>query len=506
MMPYPVGSLTDLFSTGFIEILLSFLHSFIILLCMTITKKAPKQLQFLIGIAIVLVQAFYIWNITSKSQLLLVIVTAALFSIEFKQLRLCDVSTENALFLFAAFLLPYRLLNSSLTTMGYGSWYLLILFTLLTFEFLNAGTLRGRILSVYISFIYLSFSALIFFPIMEYIMYHFQTGKSLDRAAMVLFLTLALLFAFVTVYLVSKKYNRIIITARRISRKFIVVDKIISFFAAITTISIVVIPLPFLLTRTVSNLLLIYINIFHLFLLIFQVAFVYMLYFIEDYRITLDYMKQSQKSTVEYYQNLNKNLQDMENLRHDTKNLFMTMGGFVEKSSDSAMKIFYQEKIYPFALDQIEKNYQFSQLYQIPSETLRSFLHMKLFQAFNLNVNISLNIQIDEDLFFLGMDIIDLTRILGIFMDNAIDECENLPDSHININIRNQENLVSYSIKNSVRAGHQFEHMILRKSDKIGHSGKGLQIVKEIVDSYPQVMLNTYYDKADFRQSLNISN
>ena len=39
MMPYPVGSLTDLFSTGFIEIVLSFLHSFIILLCMTITKK-----------------------------------------------------------------------------------------------------------------------------------------------------------------------------------------------------------------------------------------------------------------------------------------------------------------------------------------------------------------------------------------------------------------------------------------------------------------------------------
>ena len=505
-MPYPVGSLKDLFSTGFIEIVLSFLHSFIILLCMTITKKAPKQLQFLVGIAVVLVQIFYIWNITSKSQLLLVVVFAALLSIEMKQLKLCDVSTENTLFLFAAFLLPYRLFNSSLTTMGYGSWYLLILFTLLSFEFLRTGTLRGRMLSVYISFLYLSLSALIFLPIMEYIMYHYQTGKSLDRVAMVLFLTLALLSASGTVYLVSKKCNRIIIIERRISKKYTIVDKIISIFSVITAISIVVIPVPFLLTRTASNLLLIYINIFHLFLLIFQVTFIYMLYYMEDYRITLDYIKQSQKSTVDYYQDLNKNLQDMENLRHDIKNLFMTMGGFIEKSSDPAMKIFYQEKIYPFALDQIEKNYQFSQLYQIPSETLRSFLHMKLFQSFNLNENISLHIQIDKDLFFLGMDIIDLTRILGIFMDNAIDECENNPDSHININIRNQENLVSYSIKNSVRSGHKFDHMILRKSDKTGHSGRGLQIVKEIVDSYPQVMLNTHYDKLEFRQSLNISN
>lgn len=504
-MPNPIGSLEYLFSTGFIEITQGFLHSFIILLCMAITKKAPKQLQFLTGIAAILVQALYIWNITSKSQLLLIFVFAALLSIEVRMLKLCDASTENTLFLFAAFQLPYGLFNSSWTTMGYGSWYLLILFTLLSFEFLKTGTLKGRMLSVYISFIYLSFSTLIFFPIMEYIMYYFQTGKSLDRAAMVLFLSLTLFFAFGVVYLVSKKCNRIILTAKRIGRKYTVVDKVISFFAIITVVTIVVIPLPFLFTRTTSDLLLIYINVFHLFLLIFQVAFVYVLYYMEEYRITLDYMKQSQKSRVEYYHDLNKNLQDMENLRHDIKNLFMTMGGFVEKSGDPAMKSFYQEKIYPFALDQIEKNYQFSQLYQIPSETLRSFLHMKLFQAFNLNENISLHIQIDKDSFFLGMDIIDLTRILGILMDNAIDECENIPDSHININIRNQENLVSYSIKNSIRANHKFDHMIMGKSDKTGHSGRGLQITKEIVASYPQVMLNTYYDKEEFRQSLNIS-
>jgi hypothetical protein len=472
---------------------------------MTITKKIPKQIQIFIGITAILFQAFYIWNITSKSQLLLVAASAALFSIEVKQLKLCDVSTENMLFLFAAFLLPYRLFNSSLTTMGYGSWYLLILFTLLSFEFLKAGTLRGQMLSVYISFIYLSFSALIFFPIMEYIMYHFQTGKSLDRVAMVLFLTLALFFAFGTVCLFSKKCNQIIITARRISRKYTVVDKVISFFAIITAITIIVIPLPFLLTRTASALLLIYINIFHLFLLIFQVAFIYMLYYTENYRVTLDYMKQSQKSTIEYYQDLNKNLQDMENLRHDIKNLFMTMGRFVEKSSDSAMKNFYQEKIYPFALHQIEKNYQFSQLYQIPSETLRSFLHMKLFQAFNLNENISLHIQIHEDLFFLGMDIIDLTRTLGILMDNAFEECEGVPDAYIEINIRNQKGMVSYSIKNSLRTNHKFDHMTTGKSDKEGHCGRGLHIVKEIVDSYPQTTLNTYYDKEQFLQSLNIS-
>lgn len=504
-MPYPVGSITDLYSTGFIEIAQSFLHSLIILLCMIITKKAPKQMHLLIGISTILLQAFYIWNITSKSQLLLVAFLAALFSIEVKQLKLCDVSTENTLFLIAALLLPYRLFNSSLTTMGYGSWYLLILFTLLSFEFLNIGTLKGRMLSIYISFIYLSLSALIFIPTMEYIIYHFQTGKSLDQVAMVLFLTMTFFIAFGIVNLVSKKCSRIIITAKSISRKYPVVDKVISLFTIITAISIVVIPLPFLLTRTASDMLLIYINIFHLFLLIFQVIFVYLIYYLTSYRKTLDYMKQSQKSMVEYYENLNKNLHDMENLRHDIKNLFMTMGGFVEKSSDTAMKTFYQEKIYPFALNQIEKNYQFSQLYQIPSETLRSFLHMKLFQAFNINVNISLNIEIDEDLYFLGMDIMDLTRILGILMDNAIDECENNLKSYISINIRNKKNLVSYSIKNSVRADHKFDHMIMRKSDKIGHNGRGLQIVKEIVDSYPQVMLNTYYDKEEFRQGLNIS-
>lgn len=504
-MPYPAGSLTELLNTGFMEMIYCFLHAVIILFCMALTKKISKHIRVLIGIAVIFTQAFYIWSITSKSQLLLVAIFAALLSLEMKQLQLCDVSSENMVFLFAAFLLPYNLINSSFTMMGYGSWYLVILFTLLSFEILKAGTLKGRMLSVYISFIYLSLSTLLFFPVIKIIMYHFQTGQMFNRIVMILLWAMVFLLAFGAVCLVRQKCSNIIAATRRISIKYPVVERTVSVFAVITVISIVVIPLPFVLTRTSSYVLLMAVSIFHLFLLCFQVAFVYMLYYMANYRMALDYMKQSQKSEVEYYDTLNKNLQDMENLRHDVKNLFMTIGGFIKKSDDEAMKRFYQEKIYPYALDQIENNYQFSQLYQIPSETLRSFLHMKLFQAFNLNESVSLHVQINEALFFMGIDIIDLTRILGVLMDNAFEECEGVPDSYIEINIRNQKGLISYSIKNSLRADHKFDHMTMRKSDKAGHSGRGLQIVKEIVDSYPQATLNTYYDKEQFLQSLNIS-
>ena len=52
--------------------------------------------------------------------------------------------------------------------------------------------------------------------------------------------------------------------------------------------------------------------------------------------------------------------------KDDIKNLFLTMGNFVERSQDEEMKAFYKEKIFPFAIDEIDKNYLYSQLYQIP--------------------------------------------------------------------------------------------------------------------------------------------
>lgn len=130
---------------------------------------------------------------------------------------------------------------------------------------------------------------------------------------------------------------------------------------------------------------------------------------------------------VSYYQSLSGNLDEMQKMRHDMKNIFFTMGNYVERSSDQEMKAFFWEKIYPCAERTLRQNELLSRLCRIPEETLRAFLHLKLSQAVAMNVAVELEVQVDPQRFFLRVDIIDLTRVLGILLDNAMEEAAQVP-------------------------------------------------------------------------------
>ena len=51
---------------------------------------------------------------------------------------------------------------------------------------------------------------------------------------------------------------------------------------------------------------------------------------------------------IEYNHELENNMENIRNIKHDIKNLFLTMGGFVDKSGDEEMKAFYERNIVPF--------------------------------------------------------------------------------------------------------------------------------------------------------------
>lgn len=46
--------------------------------------------------------------------------------------------------------------------------------------------------------------------------------------------------------------------------------------------------------------------------------------------------------------------------------------------------------------------------------------------------------------------------------------------------------------------------MIEQKSDKSGHKGRGLKIIRNILEGYPNITLNTLVDKEIFHQTLNL--
>lgn len=138
---------------------------------------------------------------------------------------------------------------------------------------------------------------------------------------------------------------------------------------------------------------------------------------------------------------------------------------------------FFWDKIYPYSVQAIRQSEFLSKLYQIPVESLRAFLNFKISQALSQQILINLEVNIIPETFQVGTDIIDFTRILGILLDNAIEETVQIPDGVIKIKIVENDISYSYIIKNSIREQTRAQGIFIGKLNKGAGHGNGLQIV-----------------------------
>lgn len=233
--------------------------------------------------------------------------------------------------------------------------------------------------------------------------------------------------------------------------------------------------------------------------------FVYILVLIKSILLKEEMRLQEtdRETLIRYNHDLESNMESLRHVRHDIKNLFLTMGGFVEKSGDSQMRSFYQEHIVPFANQELEKCDLQAKLSQIQDESLKSFLYYKMMQGIEQSISIDLEIQLRGDCNF-GIAQIDLIRILGILIDNAIEEAVGCKGA-VAIQIKEGPSEFTFSARNSTRPQTRERGVIAGTSDKGFDRGNGLLIVRKIIAKYNNVLLNSYFKEEDFVQLLRVS-
>lgn len=500
---YPEGSLEELFLEGIEEVLQYCVYFVIILFIALLIRKMRNSLKYMVAGITVTIGLCYLAMENVKTEYMMSVMFALMLVLIIFICEIVIFDFPLLLLMFTAFLFPQRFFNSSFGLFGYGVIYLVIWLVLMSFSKLQSSQENRIYMAQYVLFICLSLTAFLYKSIENMIFTAYRFFHMISREAFVLF-EIGLVFFFAVAAFVLKRKARIGI------QKLIVIDrrypdmkKWIMGLEIGTMAVILLLPMPFVLTRTVSDTLQNALAILDILLLIMQMLYIVLLYKITDYRHTMQFAD----SEKEYYSSLNQNLENIQDLRHDIKNIFLTMSAYVERSTDTEMKEFYRDRICPLMEGEIEQNTIFSKLCQIPSEELRAFLYMKCMQASKRGITVKLSVQIEQDEFGYGMELVDLTRILGILLDNSIEECENAEEAEghwIEISIRTQRGRVSYSIKNSIRKGHDFGHMIEQKSDKSGHKGRGLIIIRNILEGYPNITLNTLVDKEIFHQTLNL--
>ena len=132
------------------------------------------------------------------------------------------------------------------------------------------------------------------------------------------------------------------------------------------------------------------------------------------------------KQEIQYWENLNeytKNLETVYNnlrsFKHDYVNIMTAMAGYFEEEQYEQLKDFFYKHILPTKNNLNQDGETLNKLLHIKILEIKSILYTKMVLAINKNISITLDIPDDIDT--INMNSIDLTRVLGIYLDNAIE-------------------------------------------------------------------------------------
>lgn len=484
----------------------SFNLHFALLLCLLLLSKRLRQKPILaqaVALAMPTLQILYVWSVSIRSEFFFSASMAFLLLSQFHMLRLFRLEAEESLFFFSVLLFPNRLFNSTSTVLG-DLWLFWVLFCAcyVTVK-VGLGKLRGNQFGCYFLFVFLSLSAYLYHLSVLFLYPAFADwiGRAAGLVCVVMLLMSLLLGA---TGLVRVRFFPQLMKLNGLGGRYGEIERYFFIFSFLILTLCTLIFLPFFLLGAQNALVLLLFPGLCIVFLWAQLAFILLLFRVAFYKDSASFIQDERDGLASYYQGLTESLSSMGAMRHDIKNIFFTMGNFVDRSDDQAMKAFFWEKIYPYSLDTIKQSELLSTLFRIPNEPLRAFLHLKCSQMQAQKISVRLEVHLEPEQYQVGMDVIDMTRILGILLDNAMEESQRLPEKSVEIKMTAGESGCSYLIRNPVNEQAKANGIHPGITTKGRGRGQGLLIVQQLLAQYDYVTLSSILQEGQYTQSLTV--
>lgn len=193
--------------------------------------------------------------------------------------------------------------------------------------------------------------------------------------------------------------------------------------------------------------------------------------------------------------------------KHDFNNIVQAIGGYISTNNMEGLKDYYSS-----LMEDCKKVNNLAVLNPelINNPAVYSLLTSKYHKAEELNIK--MNFEVFLDLTTLNIKTYDLSRILGILLDNAIEASNKCEEKIINITIRkdNKANRQLFVIENTysnknVDTDRIFEKGYTSKVEEDNKShGLGLWEVRKILNKNNNLNLFTSKDNKFFKQQLEI--
>ncbi len=208
----------------------------------------------------------------------------------------------------------------------------------------------------------------------------------------------------------------------------------------------------------------------------------------------------------DYTHNLEIMYNSLRSFKHDYVNILLSMSGYIANNDMDELKQFFESKIFPTKNLIDQGDYKLNQLSNICVLEIKSLLSAKLIYAHESGIDVTIDIPDRVDSF--PMDTVDLARILGIFLDNAMEAAPTAEQPQIGLNIIQHKAGVSIIISNRFQDNGIVLHKLKQHgfSTKTGHQGIGLSNAQKIISSYDNVLLETTMQCGCFTQCMELAN
>ena len=203
---------------------------------------------------------------------------------------------------------------------------------------------------------------------------------------------------------------------------------------------------------------------------------------------------------------LEKNNNEIKKFKHDFNNIILGLDGYINNDdfNKEKLKKYFNSTIMNFNNNIELNNIVIAKLNSIKVSSLKSLITNKVLVAQNNNIDVDINIQGEIHDFY--TDEMQLSRILGILLDNAIEASLEVPhDKKIEMNIIQIDKTTDIQISNTFNntgtpiADFNKEGF----STKGTNRGLGLSSAHEIANKL-NMLLNTEIDGNTFIQNLSI--
>ena len=157
---------------------------------------------------------------------------------------------------------------------------------------------------------------------------------------------------------------------------------------------------------------------------------------------------------------------ELKQFRHDHRNLLIGFKAYIENDDITGLKRYFDEYMSSFMPLANAADAVFNKLGSIGSPAVRGLLQAKCIQAQSLGVNVW--VEVVDAQFINDANLLDTCRIIGIFMDNAIEACQGINSADIRVLVAPDDSGVYFVFENTCQ-----NPPSLMEMNKNGFSTKG---------------------------------